>query len=85
MRSLERKRFDMYDPSNKHHNADPNKWIKVLAAILVSVVAVCIVVGLFIGLVIKSFVFGKIIAPFILVGIVMYLGYKVIDKIAPAE
>lgn len=75
----------MYDPSNKHHSADPNKWIKVLSLILVSVVAVCIVVGLFIGLVIKSFVFGKIIAPFILVGIVMYLGYKVIDKIAPAE
>lgn len=75
----------MYDPSNKHHSADPNKWIKALSLILVAVVAVCIVIGLFIGLVINSFVFGKIIAPFILVGIVLYLGYKVIDRIAPAE
>lgn len=73
----------MYDPSNKHHQADPNKWIKVLAAVAVVVVVACLIVGLFIGLIIKSFVFGKVVAPFVLGAIVLYLLYKVIEKIVP--
>lgn len=73
----------MYDPSNKHHQADPNKWIKVLSGVAVVVVVACLIVGLFIGLIIKSFVFGKVVAPFVLGAIVLYLLYKAIEKIAP--
>lgn len=81
----------MYDPGydREEQIPDPNRWVKKLARLFGKGLAICAGIVALVAVAMYSigwaWAWGKFIAPFVLVGVVVWVLYMWADSVTPEE